>query len=78
VHVRAPDVTVIDTIGAGDAFGAALLAWLNDRNMIGPVLQLDKPQLESIVGFACSVSALCCRRAGADSPRLEDLIEVAQ
>ena len=78
VHVRAPDVTVIDTIGAGDAFGAALLAWLNDRNMIGPVLQLDKPQLESIVGFACSVSALCCRRAGADSPRPEDLIEVAQ
>jgi fructokinase len=77
VHVGAPDVTVVDTIGAGDVFGASLLAWLNDRNMISPVLKLDAPHLTSIIGFACAVSALCCTRAGADSPRLQELIEVA-
>src|SRR4029077_9978319 len=42
VTVDAVKVEVVDTIGAGDAFGAALLAWLHDHDAIEPDLRLEK------------------------------------
>src|SRR5256884_5946378 len=36
VKVDAPQVDVVDTIGAGDAFGAAFLAWLHDHDAVRP------------------------------------------
>ena len=38
--VDAVRVEVVDTIGAGEAFGAALLAWLHDQDAIQPDLHL--------------------------------------
>lgn len=68
VAVDAAKVVVVDTIGAGDAFGAALLAWLHDHDKIQPDLYLDKVEVKSALEFACLAAALTCARAGADPP----------
>tara|TARA_B100001093_G_scaffold488999_1_gene526768 strand:- start:91 stop:780 length:690 start_codon:yes stop_codon:yes gene_type:complete len=55
-HVAAPEVTVVDTTGAGDAFMAGLIFGLTrDESPEIP----DEPHLRSIISFAC--------RAGADA-----------
>jgi fructokinase len=68
MHVAAPHVEVVDTIGAGDAFGAALLAWLHDHGAIRPDLHLERDELNAALEFACLAGALTCARAGADPP----------
>src|SRR5258708_9144587 len=68
LHVEAPHVEVVDTIGAGDAFGAALLAWLHDQNCVRPNLSLEGEQLTAALDFACLPGALTCTRAGAEPP----------
>ena len=66
--VDAVHVDVVDTIGAGDAFGAALLAWLHDHDAIQPDLHLEKEAVKDALDFACLAAALTCSRAGADPP----------
>ncbi len=68
IHVEAPEVDVIDTIGAGDAFGAGLLAWLCDRNRLDRDLTLESDELAAALSFACLVAATTCTRAGAETP----------
>jgi fructokinase len=68
LHVDAPHVEVVDTIGAGDAFGAALLAWLHDHAAIRPDLCLETEEFTAALDFACLAGALTCTRAGADPP----------
>jgi fructokinase len=68
VAVEAAPVQVIDTIGAGDAFGAGLLAWLSEHGAVGPELHLDEAELRSAVGFACLAAGITCSRAGANPP----------
>lgn len=72
VRVAAPRVDVVDTIGAGDAFGAALVAWLRDHDRLRPQLALTEDELRASLEFACLAAAVTCTRAGADPPtRLE-------
>jgi fructokinase len=73
VQVAAPAVKVVDTIGAGDAFGAALLAWLRDHLRLSPDLRLERVELQDALEFACLVASITCTRAGADPPRRADL-----
>jgi fructokinase len=68
IHVAAPKVEVVDTIGAGDAFGAGFLAWLHDHGAIRPDLCLEKDELQQALGYACLAGAITCTRAGADPP----------
>jgi fructokinase len=68
IQVAAPQVEVVDTIGAGDAFGAALLAWLYDHDLIGPRLSLDASQLSAALDYASLAASITCGRAGADPP----------
>ena len=68
IQVDAPRVEVVDTIGAGDAFGAAFLAWLHDHDAIRPTISLESEELKTALEFACLAGALTCTRAGADPP----------
>lgn len=67
-----PEVTVVDTVGAGDAFGGAFLArWIEggaDRAELA-----DPALLHAAVTFAIEVAALTCQRSGADPPRRIEL-----
>ena len=71
--VPAPQVEVVDTIGAGDAFGAAALAWLDDRNMLNPQLELSETDLTSLLQFSCAAAALTCTRSGAEPPTRSEM-----
>jgi fructokinase len=70
--VAAPPTEVVDTIGAGDAFGGAFVAWWQQRGL--PVSALDSYEtvLEA-ARYATRVASLTCARAGAEPPRLADL-----
>jgi fructokinase len=67
-----PPVTVVDTIGAGDAFGGGFLAWwtahglgradLRRADLVGQALKA-----------ATGAAALTCTRPGADPPDLAEL-----
>lgn len=70
--VQAPRVRIIDTIGAGDAFGGAFLAWWA-RLGLGREELCDGGLLRSAAGFACEVAALTCGRPGAHPPLLAEL-----
>lgn len=74
IHVTAPRVEVVDTIGAGDAFGAALLAWLDDHDAIRPDLSLGVEALREALEFACLAGALTCTRAGAEPPGRSEIL----
>jgi fructokinase len=74
LRVAAPHVDVVDSIGAGDSFGAAILAWLHDHHLVGPSLDLSEDQLRSALDYACLVASLTVARAGADPPWKGELI----
>ena len=75
VEVPAPTVDVVDTIGAGDAFGGAFLAEWRRRGLTRGELA-DTAAVVEATRFACLVAALTCTRAGASPPRLADLAEL--
>ena len=68
LSVPAVPVEVVDTIGAGDAFGAATLAWLHDRDALDPRLSLSEKDLDSLLKFSCLAASLTCTRSGAEPP----------
>ncbi len=68
IRVDAVPVRVVDTIGAGDAFGAALLAWLHDHECVSRNLALAPDQLHAALQYAAAAAAITCSRAGADPP----------
>jgi fructokinase len=69
--VPAVRVPVVDTVGAGDAFSAGLLAGLAQHGVTSRAA-LDALYIDDLVAtlrFAAAVAALTCARAGADPPR---------
>lgn len=68
-------VNVVDTVGAGDTFQAALLAWLAEqqRLSIAGVSSLDSAALGAMLAFAARAAAITCSRRGADLPRRHEL-----
>jgi fructokinase len=73
VAVTAPPVNVVDTVGAGDTFSAALLARLYDYDLVRPDPKLDISQVESALRFACLAASITCSRTGADPPHRSEL-----
>ena len=70
--VAAPVVDVVDTIGAGDAFGGGFLAWWRGRGLGRNDLG-DHDLVVEGARFAARVAAITCARAGASPPRLDEL-----
>jgi fructokinase len=75
IEVQAPTVAVVDTIGAGDSFQAALLFALRAIGRIeGHALrQMNSDELCRVLSFASTCAAFTCGRAGADPPRRSDV-----
>lgn len=65
-------VEVVDTIGAGDTFGGALIAWLTLHRVDAAGLG-DLALLERAVRAANLAAGVACTRRGADPPHLADL-----
>jgi fructokinase len=74
-RVSARSVKVIDTVGAGDTFQAALLTWLGENGRISPdgLASLSADDLNSLLTFAARAAAITCSRRGADMPRRSEL-----
>ena len=70
--VAAPPVTVIDTIGAGDAFSGGWLAWWSERGLGRDALG-DTAAVAEATRFACLVAGRTCERAGAQPPARAEL-----
>jgi fructokinase len=66
---------VVDTVGAGDTFHAALLAALAERGALGAaaVAALRPEAWAPLLQFAAQAAALTCSRRGADLPRRAEL-----
>lgn len=75
VDVPPVQVAVVDTVGAGDTFQAALLTWLAERDALAAaaLAALSKDALAEALGFAARAAAITCSRRGADLPRRADL-----
>lgn len=77
VTVPPAPVTVVDTIGAGDAFTAGLLAGLYRADLLGAgagrLGELSEPTLRTLLGEAALVAGLTCARSGALGPTRADL-----
>lgn len=73
--VPARPVAIADTVGAGDTFQAALIAWLTEQQLDSPagLAQLSKAQVEALLDFAVGAAALTCTRTGPDLPYRQQL-----
>jgi fructokinase len=68
VHVPAPTVQIVDTIGAGDALMGALLARLAATSLTSV-----SENLEDTLRFATAVAALACTKPGAYAPSISEV-----
>ena len=77
VQVPGSPVSVVDTVGAGDAFSAAMLAWLHSEGSLHRDLLrcLSSDKLARLLKFANRASAMACARAGAEAPYRYELPE---
>ena len=72
LSVEVQPVDVADTVGAGDAFGGAFLAWWTEHGLSLEHLG-DSSQLRAAVTAAARVASLTCARAGAEPPWRHEL-----
>lgn len=68
-------VVMADTVGAGDTFQAALIAWLTEQRLdsVDGLQQLTRAQIDSMLGFAIRAAALTCSKTGPDLPYRQQL-----
>jgi fructokinase len=68
-------VKIVDTVGAGDTFQAALIAWLTEQQLdsVAGVKQLGREQIDSMLKFAVQAAALTCSKTGPDLPYRKQL-----
>ena len=78
VEVPAPKISVVDTVGAGDALMSGLLHGLDQAGLLTPATIGDlrsKPasDLAPLLAHAVQVAAYTCTQAGAQPPTREEL-----
>jgi fructokinase len=79
VQIPGRVVSVVDTVGAGDAFTSALLAELYRAALLGTARREDlrgisHGQLAGMLDVAVLASAITCTRRGADPPTQAELL----
>ncbi|MCQ8780847.1 carbohydrate kinase family protein [Mangrovibrevibacter kandeliae] len=72
---RGHAVSVVDTVGAGDTFQAALFAGLKESGRMSRdgIATIDEAGLAGLLDFAVRAAAVTCGRRGADLPTRADL-----
>jgi fructokinase len=78
IEVTAPQITVADTVGAGDALMAGLLDGLDRAGLLRPdsvdeLHALAPAAFGPLLAHAVKVAALTCTRPGADPPTRAEL-----
>ncbi|PXW27977.1 UNVERIFIED_CONTAM: fructokinase [Williamsia faeni] len=75
MDVEAPDVSVVDTIGAGDTICGAVLHWLGVHRMLDPghMRSMSRNDWSGALGFAAKAAAVTVSRPGADPPWASEL-----
>jgi fructokinase len=71
-QVAVPRIDVVDTIGAGDSFGGAFVAWWHQAGL-GRADLADVGALRAATAAAVQVAAINCTRAGAEPPTRAEL-----
>jgi fructokinase len=69
------DLPVTDTIGAGDTFHGAFLAWLEIKEKMSrsAIVSLSEGELYSALYFANKAASIVCTRAGAEPPSRKEV-----
>jgi fructokinase len=78
VTVPAPQVTVVDTVGAGDTFMGALRDGLNEAGLVGAdrrdaLRKMPLGLLEQLLVRSAAAAAVTVSRPGADPPTRAEL-----
>ena len=75
VSVQGIRTDVEDTVGAGDTFQAALIAWLDENGHVSGrnASELPADRLVDLLSFATRAAAITCSRRGADLPYRTEL-----
>ena len=77
VEVPAPPTDVVDTVGAGDSFMAAMIALLCEWGVVtegeGALRALDDDRVRLLVQGAAIAAAVTCSRRGANPPTRSEL-----
>ena len=70
VDIPANKVVVADSVGAGDSFQAAMLAWLDEKHVAAPaeLAKLSEDQVRGMGQFAAHAAAITCRHRGPEFP----------
>ena len=71
-------VEVVDTVGAGDSFQAALLCGLDELGKAtkSGLSKISLDECRQIADFATAAAAITCTRRGADLPRRSELPDI--
>src|SRR5690606_28120879 len=78
VTVPAPVVEVVDSVGAGDVFTAAVLAEMDRDGALGPQPRaIGEDDLRRWLAFAAAAASWTCGRRGAQAPRRSDFATLA-
>ena len=74
IEVAAPQITVCDSVGAGDTFMGALLAMMAQDNHLGRWQLPEESQVVRWLTFATQAASLCCTRPGAHPPTCDEMV----
>ncbi|KPL35779.1 sugar kinase [Streptomyces anulatus] len=80
ITVQAPEVDVVDTVGAGDAFMSGTLHALAAHGLLGPGARdrlhaVDRDTVTDVLRHAVASAAVTVSRAGANPPGADELRE---
>ncbi|MFJ2079945.1 carbohydrate kinase [Streptomyces anulatus] len=80
ITVQAPEVDVVDTVGAGDAFMSGTLHALATHGLLGPGARdrlhaVDRGTVTDVLRHAVASAAVTVSRAGANPPGADELRE---
>jgi fructokinase len=76
IDIPSLPVVVADTVGAGDSFQAAMLAWLAENRHASPMelAALTARDIEALGRFAVRAAAATCRQKGPEFPYRRSLL----